>query len=514
MARTYIATPLWNMSKIHSSKMKRMELKDKNKAIRELLNIREGETFSDALMRNLVEKANETFSKYCELFPDLSRDELRGIWQFWYADRDEKKQDYTSDGLAKAVAAIAVREGKHTYYDVCSGSGALAIGVWNRDKECSFVCEELDEEVIPLLLFNLAVRNIPSIVNCTDVLNRGIKKSWMIDKGKKFGIVSSILFPSEEIKAEVAISNPPYNLSSNGQLLNYSFVYRALEVCDAAVFILPRGVLSSDREIKSRQDLVDNGIIKSVITIPSGFFESTSIPVCLMYLKKCNAKGVMMIDAEGITSEEFRDMRGEGSRSHTERIYHKKIRTFSEEQIACLCEMLDRETELSLFVPNNDIVAGDYSLIAGRYRKAPVDAENTMHRDYDDIIEDINRIARVRNSIKVNINKVWSEQLGMSEVADLAEQGHIITVKINKSLEMLGIEGRLTDTDFINVSNSKILEIKQQDKEILSPVIESFLPLWKQHIKTMNVMENLLLAELRDALLPALMSGRIELNKE
>ena len=233
-----------------------------------------------------------------------------------------------------------------------------------------------------------------------------------------------------------------------------------------------------------------------------------------MYLKKCNTKGVMMIDAEGITSEEFRDMRGEGSRSHAERIYHKKIRTFSEEQIACLCEMLDRETELSLFVPNSDIVAGDYSLLAGRYRKAPVDAENTMHRDYDDIIEDINRIARVRNSIKVNINKVWSEQLGMSEVVALAEQGHSITGEINKSLEMLGIEGRLTDTDFINISNSKILEIKQQDKEILSPVIESFLPLWKQHIKTMNVMENMLLAELRDALLPALMSGRIELNKD
>ena len=67
-----------------------MELKDKNKAIQDLLNIREGETFSDALMRNLFENSNETFSKYCELFPDLSRDELRDIWQFWYSDRDGK----------------------------------------------------------------------------------------------------------------------------------------------------------------------------------------------------------------------------------------------------------------------------------------------------------------------------------------------------------------------------------------------------------------------------------------
>jgi hypothetical protein len=50
----------------------------------------------------------------------------------------------------------------------------------------------------------------------------------------------------------------------------------------------------------------------------------------------------------------------------------------------------------------------------------------------------------------------------------------------------------------------------QVDKEILSPVLQSFIPFWAQHIRTMNDMETLLLQELRDALLEPLMTGRIQ----
>ena len=54
----------------------------------------------------------------------------------------------------------------------------------------------------------------------------------------------------------------------------------------------------------------------------------------------------------------------------------------------------------------------------------------------------------------------------------------------------------------------------QVDKEILSPVFESFIPLWYQHLRTMNNLENMLMAELRDALLEPLMTGRIGFVEE
>ena len=55
--------------------------------------------------------------------------------------------------------------------------------------------------------------------------------------------------------------------------------------------------------------------------------------------------------------------------------------------------------------------------------------------------------------------------------------------------------------------------IEQTDKKELSPVIRSFLPLLSQHIFTMNSLETQLLTELRDSLLPGLMSGRIKIQE-
>ena len=134
-----------------------------------------------------------------------------------------------------------------------------------------------------------------------------------------------------------------------------------------------------------------------------------------------------------------------------------------------------------------------------------------MHRDYKDIINDLNRVNRLKSSIKVNVNKVWAKQLGLDEVMKLAEQDKAIADEMASNLKSLGITEELNYSEYISSSNSKILEIKQQDKDFLSPVLESFLPLWKQHIRTMNNFENMLLTELRDALLPALIDGTIEI---
>lgn len=64
-----------------------MELKDKYAAILDIFETKENETFSQAVSRVVFsEKSTQYYDKYCELLP-LANDELRGCWQFWYADR-------------------------------------------------------------------------------------------------------------------------------------------------------------------------------------------------------------------------------------------------------------------------------------------------------------------------------------------------------------------------------------------------------------------------------------------
>lgn len=56
----------------------------------------------------------------------------------------------------------------------------------------------------------------------------------------------------------------------------------------------------------------------------------------------------------------------------------------------------------------------------------------------------------------------------------------------------------------------KLAEIQCTQEEI-SSIFMMIFNMWKQHIYYLNIEENRYLAELRDALLPDLMTGKIEL---
>ena len=109
---------------------------------------------------------------------------------------------------------------------------------------------------------------------------------------------------------------------------------------------------------------------------------------------------------------------------------------------------------------------------------------------------------------------MWAEELGLCGLLDLAGKDKEFTQEINKQLSFLGIKEQVIVPDWLAQTNSKELKIVQMDKEILSPVFVSFIPLWHQHLRTMNEFENVLLAELRDALLEPLMTGRIGFTEQ
>lgn len=87
--------------------------------------------------------------------------------------------------------------------------------------------------------------------------------------------------------------------------------------------------------------------------------------------------------------------------------------------------------------------------------------------------------------------------------------------EINESLSTFknyDVKERIIENKYIQSSNSKVLLIENTDKEILSSIMPFFMNMYKQHIYYLNNEENRLLAQLRDAMLPYLMNGCIELK--
>ncbi|TGY51282.1 MULTISPECIES: N-6 DNA methylase [Ligilactobacillus] len=132
---------------------------------------------------------NDTKAEFKKLVGDLSVDWLQKIFQYYEADRKDKKQDYTPTTLAKLMAGLALRGDEKYITDMCAGSGALTIQCWNLNHNIEAECLEFDEKVIPILLFNMAVRNINATVYQMDVLQQEITNSWRVVAEDEFGRV-------------------------------------------------------------------------------------------------------------------------------------------------------------------------------------------------------------------------------------------------------------------------------------------------------------------------------------
>lgn len=503
-----------------------MELKELTSKICDIFGCISTDTLPDKIMFALFSQ-NPTlyFEKYKELCPDLTVDWIQRVYQFYHADRKEKKQDYTPVSLSRLVARLSYLPGEKVVYDCCAGSGSLTIQKWCTNPGLKFICEELDEQVIPILLFNLCLRNIDATVINKNILTGDVVCSYDTIKGVKYASVQRPLFPkTASLIADISISNPPFNLKVPvcehitkdlplKYTCNFAFVAHCLQRAERyCALILPRGVLTSKEEVECRRFFIEKGWLKAAISLPDKMFESTSVATCiLLFDKKKMSKDVMLVSAEEMKSIEVREQRGEGSASHYNRIYKKEFNTFTDEQISAICELTNREQEFySKNVSIAQLSEREYSLSIGPY--LPVYMEHTSHRDFNAIISDINRVARERNVIKVTVNKVWAEKLGLTEVIGDCETSNEVTKSINASFSLLKnyeVKEKLIENRYIQSSNSKVFVVENTDKEILSSIMPFFINMYKQHVFYLNNEENRLLAELRDSMLPFLMDGTL-----
>lgn len=331
------------------------------------------------------------------------------------------------------------------------------------------------------------------------------------------------------------ISNPPYNMKwtlppfaqiqprfSECELppesnANYAFILSALSLTDEkSVFLLPCGVLSTDnkQEKEIRKYLVEKNLIEAVITCPDKMFEATSIPTCIIVLNKKKATThISFVDMRQTFDIEQREQNGQfGGASHENRTYKKEVKVFTDEQMQKAIDSIVNQSaipEFSKSVSVQTIAENDYTLIPSRYIE--FQEQEYKHREYADIVSDINRITAEKNACKLTINEALAKTLGFD--ISLYKQDQQQDGGLNDLLKYLEAEPLEKQNYFMVSKNKNEIRFENNSKDILSSVLIMILNTWKQHIYYLNNEENRYLAELRDALLPELMSGKIDISK-
>lgn len=168
---------------------------------------------------------------------------------------------------------------------------------------------------------------------------------------------------------------------------------------------------------------------------------------------------------------------------------------------AMLEALAEEAAELAQAATIEDIKAQDFCISPSQYVKSePI---GVRHRAYQDIAADYNRSVRMKNAVRITFNRTAAKRLGLDP--SLYEND----IDISPSFKLVGCDAE--KDNFVHFSANDGIRIECSTKDGDIPImISDFIRSWTQYIRTLNSEANRYLAEFRDALLPDLMSGKIE----
>ena len=158
------------------------------------------------------------------------------------------------------------------------------------------------------------------------------------------------------------------------------------------------------------------------------------------------------------------------------------------------------------------VAENNYILAPSRYIDFEESKAENKHREYAEIVNDINRVISEKNACKLTINESLAKKLGFD--ISLFHKENDNNETLGDLLKSLGADPLVKANYFATSKNKNEFKFENKSKDTVSSVLVMILQTWKQHIYYLITEENRYLTELRDALLPDLMSGEIIIGEK
>ena len=348
------------------------------------------------------------------------------IGQFASETGKKAGEFYTPQPVSKILTKIAIngQEDKRglSIYDPCMGSGSLLLNAKKYVKYPEYIKyygQELNTSTYNLARMNMFLHGV---VPANQKLHHGdtLDADWPTDEETDFNMV---------------LMNPPYSAKWNAakgflqderfsdygvlapkSKADYAFLLHGLyhlKNNGTMAIVLPHGVLfRGAAEGKIREKLLRAGNIYAVIGLPSNMFYNTSIPTCIIVLKKHReGRDVLFIDA----SKKFEKDKKQNKMTdeHIEEVlelYHKR-------------EEVEKQSYLASF---EEIEENDFNLNIPRY-------VDTFEKEPD---VDINAVLTNMKKIDDELEQVQGELA--AQMKELKAEDDTVMASLNRLIEMVG----------------------------------------------------------------------------
>ncbi|SPT71819.1 Probable type I restriction enzyme BthVORF4518P M protein [Anaerobiospirillum thomasii] len=325
------------------------------------------------------------------------------IGQFASETGKKAGEFYTPHGPAQILCKIAMlgQEDKKglQVYDPCMGSGSLLLSCKNYSNHPDFI-KYYGQELMTST-FNLARMNmfLHSVLPENQHLRNGdtLDADWPTDEETEFDLVTMNPPYSSKWSADPGFKTDERFMDYGGALApkskaDYAFLLHGfyhLKQTGTMAIVLPHGVLfRGAAEGTIREILLKKGAIYAVIGLPANMFFNTSIPTCIIVLKKHReGRDVLFIDASDLFSKE------------------KKQNVMHDEHINQVIELYKNRTNVdkrAYLASFEDIEANDFNLNIPRY------IDNSEEEDPIDIVELTTSITETDYAIKEATNELMA----------------------------------------------------------------------------------------------------------
>ena len=347
-----------------------------------------------------------------------AKDVLGRVYEYFLGKFGSSEGEfYTPPSIVKLLVSM-IEPFKGKVYDPCCGSGGMFV------QSAKFVTEhqgksdaihvygqEYNAKTWQLCKMNLAIRGIDADLGPRD--------------GDTFGNDLH-----KTLRADFILANPPFNISdynlnpedlrwkygippkSNANYAWIEHIISKLSIKGVAGFVLANGSMSTTRkeELEIRQNIVLEGLVDCIVSMPTNLFYNVTIPVCLWFLnrRKENRKNkILFIDARKMGFMETRIHR-ELKPEEIQRIcntYHAWQKGDRYEDVVGFCKSVDLSE-----VANNEFI-----LTPGRYvgiEEPDVDGEpfvEKMFRLQNELTDLFNQSRSLEEVIKKSLKDIENE---------------------------------------------------------------------------------------------------------
>ncbi len=271
---------------------------------------------------------------------------------------------YTPQQVSKVLAKI-VTLGKtkvKSAYDPACGSGSLLLRIAKEAEVGHFYGQELNRTTYNLARMNMILHDVH--FSRFDIQQEDTLEEPQHIMERFEAVVANPPFSAKWKGADNPLNETDDRFSIYGRLApgskaDFAFVQHMIhQLADngTAAIVLPHGVLfRGAAEGAIREYIIkEQNYLDAVIGLPPNLFYGTSIPACILVLKKCRVHDgdILFIDAS-------RDFEKQGNQNHLTDVHVEKIVETYEKR-----ETIDR---YSYVAPLSEIAENDYNLNIPRY---------------------------------------------------------------------------------------------------------------------------------------------------